>query len=403
MMSVEERLRGVPHVLNSIMEAALAAGGEIAEGSSGIDHPAMTHAWLFTGPPGSGRSIAALSLAAALECTNSEHPGCGKCDACRAVFNDSHTDVIHIVPEELIISVGQVRDIVDTAATMPTVGRWRVIIVEDADRLNEQASNALLKTVEEPPEHTVIILCAPSTDPADFSVTLRSRCRHVYVPTPSVAEVTRLLVAEGASQNDAALAAVTSWMHIGRARRLIASQEAQQRRAQILGLGEAIFQGHEAFRAVGGLVAAAKAEAEESHAEADAEERRKLEVALGVGAKGRGTAKALRGSATQLNDLEKRQKRQATRRMRDIFDLELMDLAGLYRDALMVSAGAQVQLVHPDFQPLSEELAARVSQKGLLDCLDAIAACREAFAQNVAPMIAFDALVGKLRIACGVE
>ncbi|MBZ8177567.1 DNA polymerase III subunit delta' [Corynebacterium poyangense] len=393
-----DRLSDTPAVQRIILEAAQAAR------QTGTSTSAMTHAWVFTGPPGSGRSVAALCLAAALVCEASDLEHLGTSEAAHKVFHDSHTDVVHVVPEELSIGVDRVRGIIRDAAKMPTVAPWRVLIMEDADRLTESAANTLLKTVEEPPERTVIILCAPSIDPEDFSVTLRSRCRHVYVPTPSRAEITRILVEEeGASHADAELAAAASARHIGRARRLVRSPEAQQRRAQILGLAELINHGDQAFRTVTAIVKAVQKETEESYAQANAEEIQKLKDALGMGAKGKGAHKALRGATGQIRDLEKQHKKQHTRRVRDVLDLALFDLAGLYRDALMLKTGANVELTHPDFEGLAREIAEGTDASRIVACVDAVRTCREQLGQNVTPAVAMDAMVGRIRIASGVR
>lgn len=395
--SIAERLSDAPDVRRVILDAAAAA--RHPQCGTGA-RSAMTHAWVFTGPPGSGRSVAALCLAAALVCDGEP---LGTSDAARSVFRGSHTDVVHIVPEELSIGVDAVRRIIEDASRMPTVAPWRVLILEDADRLTESAANALLKTVEEPPERTVIILCAPSVDPEDFSVTLRSRCRHVYVPTPSLREITRILVSEGATESDAALAAAASARHIGRARRLVRSPEAQQRRAQILGLAELINHGDQAFRAVSSLVKAVEQETKEAYQESNAAEVEALRTALGMGAKGKGAQKALRGAAGQIRKLEDQHKKQETRRIRDILDLSLVDLAGLYRDALMLSTRAGVALTHPDFEGLAGEIATSVPAPRIVECVDAISRCREQLGQNVRPAVAMDAMVGRIRLASGVR
>src|SRR5690349_6885795 len=154
----------------------------------------MTHAWLFTGPPGSGRSVAAQCFAAALQCEVADAPGCGRCHACTTVMAGTHADVRRIVPQGLSISVKEMRAVVQTAARRPSVGRWQVVVIEDADRLTEGAANALLKVVEEPPPSTVFLLCAPSVDPEDIAITLRSRCRHIALVTPGVDAIAKVLV-----------------------------------------------------------------------------------------------------------------------------------------------------------------------------------------------------------------
>ena len=394
---MSERLADIPRVRETILRAAEAAR------SAGESY-AMSHAWLFTGPPGAGRSTTAVAFAAALVCTDPDVVGCGRCDNCRAVFAGAHTDVVHIVPKELVISVETVRGIVNQASRLPTVGAWRVIIIDEADRFSTAAADAFLKTVEEPPASTVIILSAPSTDPEDFSTTLRSRCRHLYVPAPSESEIVRLLTQEeGASEEVARLAAAASLRHIGRARRLVRESGAQTHRAQVINLAELVFHGDAAFKAVGALVAAADKEAVAAHAEADSEERAALERALGMGAKGKGAAKALRGVASSVKQLETQQKARGTRRTRDVLDLALVDLAGIYRDALVLASGARVGLTHPDFEGLSREIAERVSVEGLVACQDAIARCRQSLDQNVTPVIAFNGMIGRIRQACNVK
>ena len=309
-----------------------------------------------------------------------------------------------MVPQELVIKVKTVREIIAQASRLPTISPYRIIIIDDADRFSFEAADAFLKTVEEPPASTVIIMCAPSTDPEDFSTTLRSRCRHLYVPAPSTSEIVRLLMEEeGASEQVARLAAVTSLHHVGRARRLVRSEEAQLRRGTAINLAELVFHGDQAFKAVASLVKSADAAAKDAYADADQEERDKLENALGMGAKGKGAARALRGSASSMKELEAAQKARGTRRLRDVLDLTLVDVAGVYRDAIVIRSGSGVELVHPDFEGLSRDIAERVEVAGLTECLDAIAECRERLDQSVLPVIAFNGMLGRIRLACGVS
>lgn len=384
-------------VADTLRTAALAA----RQGGSGS---AMTHAWLFTGPPGSGRSVAAVAFAAALECTDPTMVGCGECEQCRKVQNNAHTDVIHIVPRELTIGVETMREaVVNPAAMMPTVGKWRIVILDNADRLTDAAANTLLKTVEEPPAHTVIMLCAPSTYPDDIIPTLLSRSRHVYVPQPSIEDVAAVLMRDdGISESVARLAAAASGNHIGRARHLVRNQDSQIRRANILNLAELIFHGSLAFQAVSGLVKNAIEEAKSSLEAENERDKEKLSNALGMGAKGRGAQKALKGSAAQLKELERLHKKRETRAVRDALDMQLVDLMGLYRDALMASTGALVHPIHPDMAELAAELT-KIGEAGLLNCMTAIQKCREAINQNVRPEAAMDAMVGRIRIACNVQ
>lgn len=377
------------------VEQVLRAAAVAARGRGGA---AMTHAWLFTGPPGSGRSVAALCLAAALQCTNDGPPGCGHCAACHTVLAGTHGDVRRVVPEGLSIAVKEMRAIVQTASRSPTTGRWQVVLVEDADRLTERAGNALLKAVEEPPARTVFLLCAPSTDPEDISVTLRSRCRHVALRTPTTEAVAQVLrERDGLDPELAAWAASVSGGHVGRARRLATDPQARARREAVLALPRAAARPGTTFAASAQLERAAKEEAKESTGNRDAAETEELRTALGAGGTGKGAVGALRGSAGVLKDLERRQKSRATRAERDALDRALVDLAGYYRDALAVSVGSSVTPVHPDrAEEIGRLVATGVPSAGLLRCLEAVLACREALALNVKPIIAVDAMVAAI-------
>ncbi len=301
----------------------------------------MTHAWLITGPPGSGRSVAALCFAAALQCTSDDDPGCGTCRACTTTMAGTHADVRRVIPEGLSIGVDEMRGIVQIASRRPTTGQHQIVVVEDADRLTEGAANALLKVVEEPPPSTVFLLCAPSVDPEDIAITLRSRCRHVALVTPSNEAIAQVLIdGDGLDAETAHWAASVSGGHVGRARRLATDAEARQRRQQALELVRDAARPSRAFLAAEELVAAAEAEAvalTAGRAEAETEE---LRTALGAGGTGKGAAGAVRGSAGAIKDLERRQKSRQTRASRDALDRALIDLASYFRDAVLVSSGA---------------------------------------------------------------
>lgn len=404
--SVFDRLAGAGQLRRTLIDAATAAR-HIAAGAgaeTGAQAAAMTHSWLFTGPPGSGRSNAAVAFAAALMCT-SDTVGCGECENCKAVLAGSHPDLVHVVPTELSIGVDLMRDkVVGPALALPTHSEWRVIIIEDADRLSDGAANALLKTVEEPSPRTVIMLCAPSTDRRDISITLRSRCRHVYVPTPSLEETTRILMAEGEIAEDVAkLAAAATSGHIGRARHLARSEAAQKRRAQVLHLAELIYHKEAAFQEVATLVKTVEDEVKAEFAPIEEAEIEKVRNTFGAGAKGKGVARMMKEMEAEVKALEAVYKKRQTRAKRDSYDLALIDLAGLYRDALIKASGSTVQVTHPDFEGLSEDLAAKNDAAGLTDCLEAINKCRESLGHNVRPVVALSGLVGRLRKACKVQ
>jgi DNA polymerase III subunit delta' len=361
------------------------------------DPTAMTHAWLFTGPAGSGRSVAARAFAAALQC---ERGGCGECHSCRTVLAGSHADVQAVVPEGLSIGVVEARELVRIAGRAPSLGRWQVVIVEDADRMTEQASNAVLKMIEEPPSRTVFLLCAPSLHPDDVPVTVRSRCRVVSLRTPTADAVADVLVRrDGIEPALAAWSAAAAGGHVGRARRLARDEAARLARKSVLDVPLRLVSLAACMDAADDLVGAAKEESDQAVTALDAAETEAVKASLGFGARGPGVAVASRG-AGQLKELEKRQKSRATRLGRDSLDRALVDLVGLYRDALVLAAagGQASSLNHPDRRSDAEELGRRIGAEGALRRIDAILACREALEQNVKPQIAVEALTVALRL-----
>jgi len=380
----------------AVLRAAAQAAARLANGES-VPPGVMTHAWLFTGPAGSGRSVAARAFAAGLQCER-EPKGCGECSACRTVRAGSHPDVHSVVPEGLSISVAEMRAVVARAARRPALGRWQIVVIEDADRLTEQASNALLKAVEEPPERTVFLLCVPSTHPDDVMVTILSRCRQVALRTPPADAVAAVLERDGIDAPTATWAAAAGQGHVGRSRRLVRDDDARKRRAAVLAIPASLTSLQACLDAADHLVKAAEDEAAAISADLDAGETEKLQIALGAGGTGKGAAAAARGTAGALKELEKRQKSRATRTQRDALDRALVDLAAFYRDVLLVHAGADVAAAHPDFDDDVRSVAARVAPAGVLQRLDAVLACRTALELNVKPRIAVEAMTAALRL-----
>lgn len=382
-------LVGQDDAVATLTRASAAAGALVA--GTPTDPAAMTHAWLFTGPPGSGRSVAARAFAAALQCPNG---GCGECQACHTTLGGTHADVRFVVPEGLNIGVGEMRALVLRAASSPTQGRWQVLLVEDADRLTEAAGNALLKAIEEPPSRTVFLLCTPSTHPDDISVTIRSRCRVVPLRTPPADAVAAVLSQrDGTDSETAAWAAAAAQGHVGRARRLARDPQARSRRDAVLAVPRRLTGVGACFDAANALIEAAEAEAVATVSETDAAERAALETALGAGGTGRGAAGAARGVAGQLKDLERRQRMRATRAQRDALDRALVDLAGFYRDVLARKLGAPVAPIHVDTAELSTAAAERWSAESALRRLEAVLACRTEIEVNVKPRIAVEAMM----------
>lgn len=389
MSTVFDDLVGQPEAIATLSAAARAANALIHGG----DATGMTHAWLFTGPAGSGRSTAARAFAAALQCTR-DGVGCGECSGCHTTATGTHADVRFVVPDGLSIPVAQMRELVLRAASVPTAGRFQVLVVEDADRLTEQAGNALLKAIEEPPDRTVFLLCAPSTHPDDVSLTIRSRCRLLALRQPAAPDVAELLVRrDGIAPADATWVAAATQGHVGRARRLARDPQARARREAVLGVPRQLTTVGACFDAAAALIEAADAEAADAVAAVDAAERSALETALGAGGTGKGSAGAARGSAGQLKDLEKRQRSRATRAQRDALDRALMDLAGFYRDVLRAQFGSSVPPIHADVVAVSEAAAAKWRPEATLRRLDAVLACRTAIEANVKPRIAVEAMM----------
>lgn len=369
--------------------------------SAVTDPSAMTHAWLFTGPPGSGRSVAARAFAAALQCPDGgRHDDVTSCHSCRTVLAGTHADVHVVVPDGLSIGAEEARELVRVAGRAPSQGRWQVILVEDADRMTETAANAVLKMIEEPPPRTVVMLCAPSLHPDDVPVTIRSRCRVVGLRTPPVDAVAEVLVQrDGVDPPLAAWSAAASGGHVGRARRLARDEDARLARKAVLDIPLSLVSLAACLDAADDLVGAAKEEADVATAALDGAETEAVKNSLGVGARGPGVAAASRGAGV-LKELERKQKSRATRLGRDSLDRALVDLAGLYRDALVLAAapGGEVALMHPDRRSDAEDLARRIGPEGAVRRIDAILRCRQALEQNVKPQIALEALTVALRL-----
>ncbi|MFG3112913.1 DNA polymerase III subunit delta' [Streptomyces sp. NPDC048197] len=359
----------------------------------------MTHAWLFTGPPGSGRATAARAFAAALQCVSPDRalggaPGCGFCDGCHTTQVGTHADVEIVRTDLLSIGVKETRDLVRRSSLSPAGGRWQVIVLEDADRLTEGAGNVLLKAVEEPAPRTVWLLCAPSIE--DVLPTIRSRCRHLSLRTPPVAAVADVLVRrDGIAPEAADRAARATQGHIGRARRLATDERARARRAAVLKLPLRIDDIGGCLKAAQELIDAAGEDAKQVAEEVDAKETEELRAALGAAA---GTGGRLpRGTAGAMKELQDKQKRRATRTQRDSLDLALVDLTGFYRDVLALQMGASVPLANDEVRDSLERIAAGSTPQRTLRRIEAVIACREALDRNVAPLLAVEAMTAALR------
>ncbi len=344
----------------------------------------MTHSWLVTGPPGSGRSNLAYAFATAL-LTRGEDDAVA---TARQVAARTHPDLGVLSTERVIISIDEVRALVATSQFSPSVGRFRVMVIEDADRMTERTSNVLLKALEEPPPRTVWILCAPSE--ADLIPTIRSRVRSVRLRVPAIDEVASLLVRrDGVDPELATRAAREAQSHIGMAHRLATNDEARARREETLQIALGIHSVSGAVDAAARLLALAKDDAQAITEERDAEERESAMRSLGVEPGGT-VPPALRG---QLKTLEEDQKRRATRSLRDGLDRIMLDLLSLYRDVLLVQLGAQRELVNLSISAQITTAAQQSHAQQTLATMDAIATARERIDGNVNPALALEAML----------
>ena len=394
-MSVFADLVGQERVVEQLAAAAVDARQVVVSGEAG-SAGGMTHAWLFTGPPGSGRSIAARAFAAALQCETAGEPGCGHCGSCAQALSGAHPDVAVIVPEGLSLKVEEAREIIVRSSRSPARGRWQVTLIEDADRLTESGANALLKALEEPPPRSVLLLSAPSTE--DLLPTIRSRCRLAALRTPPAEAVASVLISrDGVDPAMAEFAAQAAQGHIGRAKRLATDEEARRERRDVLSLPRSLQGVASALTAAKDLVDAAEAEAKALTSARDVVEKESLANALGAGATGKGVTGATRAGAGALKELEKRQKSRGTRTSRDALDRALVDLAAFYRDVLQLQLGTGTALVHGDLGDQAGVIARATTPESTLRRIDAVLACREALEANVAPLLAVEAMALALR------
>ncbi|KQV74377.1 DNA polymerase III subunit delta' [Aeromicrobium sp. Root344] len=379
-MTVWSDLVGQEPVVETLQAAVASAGG---------DGRSMTHAWLFTGPPGSGRSNAARAFAAGLQC---ELGGCGECHSCTTARAGSHPDITLISTDGLSIGVKDIRQYVRSSALRPALGRWQILIIEDADRLTDEAANALLKAIEEPSRQTVWMLCAPAVD--DVSVTIRSRARSVLLRTPSTEAITGLLVTrDGVEPELAHAVASASQGHIGRARGLARDAGARERRRAILAIPVSLHDLGDCLRAAHQVNEEATARAKDYCDPADERELDDLRTTWGVEERGRRPP----GYAGALSTLQKDQDRRRKRMARDSIDGVLLDLLSFCRDVLAVQCATGVDLVNADVADDVNELARVWTPESTIHTIDAIVECRAALTANAAPLLALERMMMGLR------
>jgi DNA polymerase-3 subunit delta' len=382
MTSVFDDLVGQEHIIEILQ-------GAVAASRTGEESQEMTHAWVFTGPPGSGRSSAAVAFAQALICPNN---GCGTCSDCNAAKTSGHPDVEIIRTEGLSIKVEEVRELLTRVAWAPSMGGWRVVVMEDADRLTESAANALLKAIEEPGTRTVWLLCAPTLH--DVLPTIRSRCRHLQLRTPSLEAVTKVLISrDNIAPGMADFAARVSQGHIGRAKYLATNESVRSNRKIIMQLPLQLGSLAAAFQAAQTLVDIATAEANSSSDKRDEKEIEKLQEAYGKGATGRGMAT---GGAKAVKELEKEQKSRSTRMVRDSIDGALLDIATFYRDVMMVQSGNTESMINTDMREEIASYASSHPEHSMMLKINALMDARTNLARNAAPLVTCEALMCQL-------
>lgn len=347
------------------------------------------HSWLITGPPGSGRSNLALAFAAALECPEQ---GCGTCHSCTLAKSGTHPDISVLSTDKVQISVAEIREFVKSASYGSAIGKFKILIIEDADRMHAIASNVILKTLEEPPVNTIWILCAPSE--VDMLPTIRSRVRRIGLKVPPVSEVAKLLVErDGVEPGLATKAAAEAQSHVGMARRLATSPEARSRRRDTLTAALGIVDVTDAVIASEKWIDSAKKDAASLSKEQEEEEKAALLHSLGL-APGDTIPPALR---KEFKALEEAQKGRNSRSQRDALDRILVDLLALYRDVLSLQLGGGVPLVNEDLSDKITELANETISPRTIAKLEAIEEARMRIGRNVKDTIVLDALAAKLR------
>lgn len=347
------------------------------------------HAWLLTGPPGSGRSNLAHAFAAALLCPER---GCGVCQSCHLAEVGTHPDITVLATDKVTITIDEVRKLVADSQFGGSMGRFRIMIIEDADRMAERSSNVLLKALEEPPAGTIWLLCAPSE--ADMLPTIRSRVRRVGLKVPSIEQVAQLLVQRDGVEHKLALeVAAAAQSHIGMARRLATSHEARSRRRESLLAALNITSVPSAINTAEQWLEVARKDAELLTTQRDEQEREALLRSMGIESGGT-VPPALR---SEVKNLEEAQKRRATRSLRDGLDRILVDLLALYRDVLSIQLGSNTPLVNEDLRVQIESVASRSTATQTIAKLDSIAQTRSRIDDNVRDVIALEALAVNLR------
>lgn len=377
-MKIFENIVGQSHVIE-ILKNAIIAAQENSEFSQ-----KMTHSWLFTGPPGSGKSTVANAFAAALLCSKN---GCGECVDCQTAMDGSHLDIDILKTETSSIKVDEIRDLISRTSTSPSISNWRVVIIQDAQRLTEAAANALLKVIEEPSTRTIWLMTASTS--LDLLATLRSRCRQIQLKTPNKESIIELLVKrDKADSQIAELAARVSQGHIGRAKYLSENPISRSRRNEVIDLFMTVNDTSSAFSAASKIIVIAQEEAEDATGTTNEIELIYLQDAL------QGPGKSLvSGGAKAVKELEKDQKARIRRAVENSLDRFLLDLLSIYRDSLLIQLCNGAEVINTEYFARYPEKMVRFKPESIIIKIENVLSVREKLAQNTVNLLAMENLI----------
>lgn len=377
-MSVWDSLVGQQPVIDML--------SRIAQGDPGQ----ITQSWLICGPPGSGRSNMARAFAAALE-----SPDHGMNDeptrVTQQVLAGTHPDVTVLTTNKVTIGIDQVREIITTSEQMPATAPWRIIIIEDVDRMLERTTNVLLKEIEEPAEHCIWLLCAPSAQ--DVLPTIRSRTRIVNLAVPSASAVAEFLTSTtNVEPKIAQRAARLAEGHIGIAKLYATDKQVMTDRDELVVGVLNLARASDAVLLAGNLIDNAKAQAEVDASRTAADQEAEFRRINGL-EPGERIPPKLRGAFNQIakkDDL----KRLTTRRTRDVLDRALNSIASIYRDVAVLQNDAEdsVGLINLENRSAITELSVRLNRAGAVARLDEVAHTRKRLAGNGNPLLVFESL-----------
>ena len=377
-MSVWDSLVGQQPVIDML--------SRIAQGDPGQ----ITQSWLICGPPGSGRSNMARAFAAALE-----SPDHGMNDeptrVTQQVLAGTHPDVTVLTTNKVTIGIDQVREIITTSEQMPATAPWRIIIIEDVDRMLERTTNVLLKEIEEPAEHCIWLLCAPSAQ--DVLPTIRSRTRIVNLAVPSASAVAEFLTSTtNVEPKIAQRAARLAEGHIGIAKLYATDKQVMTDRDELVVGVLNLARASDAVLLAGNLIDNAKAQAEVDASRTAADQEAEFRRINGL-EPGERIPPKLRGAFNQIAKKDDF-KRLTTRRTRDVLDRALNSIASIYRDVAVLQNNAEdsVGLINLENRSAITELSVRLDRAGAVARLDEVAHARKRLAGNGNPLLVFESL-----------